>query len=452
MIGTILGIVFVVAVLTGITSLYVAGEFASVSARKPRIMQMAQAGNRLARILLPIIKDPRRLDNYIAASQVGITLSSVGAGIYGQNVIAPLVTPLLQKLPFGIPPGAAGEALAGGIAAGLVLIVLTMLQVVFGELLPKSIAIQYPERVALLTAIPMHWSADYLLKPLIVLLNGSGRLVLKLLRIKTGSEHNHVHSPEEIIILVKESHKSGLLDAEERSMLNSVFRVSETTAAEIAIPRMRIFAAEVNQPLQEVLEKAARSSYSRIPIYEGSVDQILGFVHLRDLYHLFRSNPHGSLITIVRPMPFVPENMPVADVWEQMNGNNSYMAVVLDEYGGTNGLITREDIIEELVGEIQDEFDHEPPQFRQISEGRMVVRGDMPITTLNDLLDVNLPHEHAYTVAGLIEDQLERIPAIGDQVTIQNIGFEVEAATGTTVTAVRVLLPGDVRPHPAEEP
>ena len=446
MIGTILGIFIVLTVLIGLNSLYVAGEFASVSARKPRIAQMAEDGNRMARILLPILKDSHRLDNYIAASQVGITLSSIVLGIYGENVIAPLVTPLLQRLPLGIPAGTAGEAVAGGISAVLVLALLTTLQVVFGELLPKSIAIQYPERLALLTTLPMHWSADYLLKPLIALLNGSGRLILKLLRINPSAEHAHVHSPEEILILVQESHHSGLLDAEERRMLNGVFRVSETTAGQIAVPRPRIVAAEIKQPLNIVLEKAARSAYSRIPIYEKDIDHIVGFVHLRDLFTLQRRDPQGTLRDILRSLPFVPETVPVTAVWEQMNTADSYMVVVLDEYGGTAGLVTREDIIEELFGELQDEFDQEPPLIRRLSDGRMVVRGDMPVDTLNDLLEVDLPHEQAHTVGGLIEHALGRIPDAGDRVTLRGIRFEVEAVTETAVTAV-----GVARVQPAEE-
>jgi CBS domain containing-hemolysin-like protein len=429
-------------VLIGFNGLYVAGEFASVSARKPRIVQMAEDGNRMARLLLPVLQDSHRLDNYIAASQVGITLSSIILGIYGQNTIAPLIIPLLQRIPFGIPAGAAGETVAAGIAATLVLLVLTTLQVVLGELLPKSVAIQYPERIALLTALPMRWSADFLLKPLITLLNGSGRLILRLLKMEAGGEHTHIHSPEEIVILVQESHRSGLLDADERRMLGSVFRVSETTAGKIAVPRRRIVAVEVNEPLHSVLEKAARSAYSRIPIFEGNIDHILGFVHLRDLFSLCKMNSNGTLREILRSMVFVPETVSVTNVWEQMNASNSYMVVVLDEFGGTGGLLTREDIIEELFGELQDEFDQEPPLIRRLSDGQMVVRGELPITTLNDLLETNLPHEAAHTVAGLIEDRLGRIPESGDQVAIQGIRFEVESATNTTVTAVKVFLPG----------
>lgn len=442
----------IVTLLIGVNALYVAGEFASVSARRPRLAQMAEEGNGLARMLLPILKDPHRLDNFIAASQVGITLSSIVLGIYGQETISPLITgQIAQWIASPETASAVGEAAAaGGVAVG-VLIFLTMLQVVFGELLPKSIAIQYPEQVALATALPMRWSAEILLKPLIILLNGSGRLLLKLFRAHPSGEHSHIHSPEEIIILVQESHKSGLLDSGERRMLRSVFRVSEISAEEIAVPRTRMVTAEVSQPLESVLHKLARSAFSRIPIYEKDIDQIIGFVHLRDLFNLYRSDPHGSIRTILRDLAYVPASLPVSEVWNQMNEADSYLAIVLDEFGGTGGLITREDVIEELFGELQDEFDHEPALIRQVSAGRMVVRGDMPISTLNDLLETHLPHENSYTVAGLIEDELGRIPVHGDRVELDQVTLVVDAVSGNTVTAVSVSLPKDANLPDLEE-
>jgi CBS domain containing-hemolysin-like protein len=428
----ILAVILVVAILIGFNALYVAGEFATVSARRPRLTQMAEEGSHLAKMLLGVIKNPRRLDNYIAASQVGITISSIVLGIYGQQAVAPRIEPWLS--------GIAGEAAAGS-SAVIVLIFFTTLQVIFGELLPKSVAIQYPERVAQLTALPMRWSAEILLRPLIFLLNGSGRLLLKLLRVPPGGEHTHIHSPEEILLLVQESHKSGLLDADERRMLNSVFRVSETRAAEIIVPRPRIVAAEVNQPLKAILEKSALSAHSRLPIFEKDLDNILGYVHLQDVFKLYRRNPKASVHSVLREAPFIPETVPVTQVWNEMNRANSYLAIVFDEFGGTTGLITREDVIEELFGELQDEFDQEPALVRHLSDGRIVVRGEMSISVLSDLLEADLPHENVFTVAGLIENKLGRIPDVGDQVKVGDFQFQVEAVAGNTVTAVCVVPP-----------
>jgi CBS domain containing-hemolysin-like protein len=443
MILTLLTIFLIVAVLIFFNSLYVAGEFASVSARKTRIIQLADEGNRLAKVLLPVLQDPDKLDNYIAASQVGITLSSIGLGIYGQQQIAPLIAPWIARLSLGLAPSTVGHVAAAGIASTLVLLLLTTLQVVLGELVPKSVAIQYPERLALLTALPMKWSADYILKPLIVLLNGSGRLLLKLLGATHGGEHVHVHSPEEIVILVKESHRGGLIDADERQFLQNIFRSSGIHAGEIAVPRTRLVVASVDARVDRVLKLAAESAYTRIPLYEQDIDHIVGFAHLRDLFALYRTDPAAGLRGILRSIPFVPESLPITEVWNRLDEAQSYLAIVFDEYGGTAGLITREDLIEELFGELQDEFDQERALITPAGEGRIIVRGDMLIASLNDLLDFTLPHEAAHTIGGLMMAVLGRLPQVGDQIEIDGIRLRVEAVAHRSVTAVCVTLPPD---------
>jgi CBS domain containing-hemolysin-like protein len=437
----LLTILLVVSLLIFTNALYVAGEFSSVSARKTRIQRMAEEGNRLARLLLPVLEDSHKLDNYIAASQVGITLSSIVLGIFGEQQIAPHLEPLLAWLPLGLEDSATGQAAAAGIATTLVLLLLTTLQVILGELVPKSVAVQYPERLALMTAVPMKWSADYLLKPLIALLNGSGALVLRLMGISDGREHAHVHSPEEIVILVRESHRGGLLDADERQFLQNVFRSSETHAGEIAVPRTRIVAAPASNAAAKVLALAADSAYTRIPLYEGDIDHIVGFVHLRDLFSLYRRDPEAEARTVMRSLPFVPETLTLARVWERLDETESYLAIVFDEYGGTGGLITREDLVEELFGELQDEFDRERALITPAGEGRIVVRGDMLISTLNDTLELALPHRETHTIGGLVMELLGRVPEVGDRVEVGAIRLRVEAVAHNSVTAVCIALP-----------
>ena len=447
---TALLMLLIISLLVFLNALYVAGEFSAVSARKTRIIQLAEEGNSLANRLLPVLQDPHKLDNYIAASQVGITLSSIVLGIYGERQIAPLIAPWIARLPFGLDSSAAGTAAATGIATTLVLIFLTTLQVVLGELVPKSLAIQYPERVALATVLPVKWSADYLLKPLIVILNGSGTLILKLLGVAADHEHAHIHSPEEIVILVRESHRGGLIDADERQFLQNVFRSSRIQAGEIAIPRNRMVAAPIDRPVDQVLEMAAESAFTRIPIYEHDIDHIVGFVHLRDLFALHRTDPTAGLRSILRPVPFVPESLSLPAVWDRLDQAQSYLAIVFDEYGGTAGLLTREDLIEELFGELQDEFDDERALITPAGEGRVVVRGDMLIANLNDLLEIELPHDTASTVGGLIMDQLGRVPRVGDTVQIEHTILQVEAIAHNSVTSVRITLPTQDSEHSGE--
>ncbi|MFC2023672.1 hemolysin family protein [Chloroflexota bacterium] len=442
MIVTLLTVVLIVALMIFFNGLYVAGEFSSVSARKTRILQLAEGGNRMAQTLLPVLQDPHKLDNYIAASQVGITLSSLVLGIYGEQQIAPLIAPWIAKLPFvGTDPSTGSHLAAGGIATTLVLILLTTLQVVMGELVPKSIAIQFPERIALATALPMKWSAERILKPLIVVLNGSGALILRILGKSDGGGHTHVHSPEEILMLVKESQRGGLIAADERQLLRNVFRSGKLRAGEIAVPRRRMVAAAVDRPVGEVLRLAADSAYSRIPIYEGDIDHIIGFVHLRDLFALYRTDSGAGIRGIVRPAPFVPETLTSAEVWERLNETQSYLAIVFDEFGGTSGMITREDLVEELFGELQDEFDQERALLAPADGGRISLRGDMLTSYLNDWLEINLPHEESHTIGGLVMDSLGRIPEVGDVVKIQGVHLRVEAVEHHSVTEVCVSLP-----------
>jgi CBS domain containing-hemolysin-like protein len=431
---------FIVGLLVGFNALYVAGEFSSVSARRTRILKLASQGNRLAQIVLPVLEDHHKLDNYIAASQVGITVSSIVLGIYGQQQIAPRLEPWLARLPLGSFASGSGEVAAAGVSAILVLILLTTLQVILGELVPKSLAIQYPERLALITALPMKWSADYLLKPLILLLNGSGALVLKWLGATYEGGHAHVHSPREILLLVNESHRGGVLDAEERQLLGNLFRASTKRAEDVAVPRNRIVAADVDTPVLDVLRLVADSPYTRIPVFETDIDDIIGFVHLRDLFNLYRCDREADLHAILRSMPFVPETLPIIDVWNRMNEAQSYLAIVFDEYGGTGGLITREDLIEELFGEVQDEFDQERALILARGEGRYLVRGDMLVDDLNDRLDLKLAHDFANTIGGLVMEELGRIPQVGDIVEVNGVRLHVEVVENLSVSQVSLVL------------
>ncbi len=441
MLGIILLSLLVIVLMVGLNALYVAGEFSTVSVRKTRIAQLAEAGNPIARLLLPVLEDRHRLDSYIAASQVGITLSSVALGIYGQQQIAPRLAPVLARLSPGAAGTPGGNLATEGSAAVIVLLFLTTLQVVFGELLPKSLALQYPERVALATTLPMRWSADYLLKPLIVLLNGSGSLLLRLLNIRHGDGHTHVHSPEEILILVDESLEGGLLDEDKHQLLSKVFQVTKTRADEIARARPTIVAAEVGTPLIDILRLATNSSFTRIPIYDKDIDHIIGFVHLKDLFRLYRESPQGDVRSILRPVPYVPETLPGVEVWNRLNEEKSYLAIVFDEYGGTSGLISREDLIEELFGELQDEFDQESEPITLLGDGYYLVRGDATISQLNFELELDLPHEEFNTIAGLVLNELGRMPQVGDTVEVQGVRLRVESVAGLTIKLVHLTLP-----------
>jgi CBS domain containing-hemolysin-like protein len=435
-----LTVVIVTALMIGVNALYVAGEFATVSARKTRITQLANEGSTLAKLLLPVLEDSHKLDSYIAASQVGITLSSVVLGIYGQQQIAPLLAPLLAGLPF------VGEAAAAGLSAALVLALLTTLQVVLGELVPKSLALQQPEQMALWTAIPMRWSADILLKPLIILLNGSGVFIMKVLGIHHADGHKHVHSPEEIKFLIRQSHQGGLLDEEERRLLDSALRFGKFRAGEIVIPRTRMVAASVATPADDMLRMAAKSDYTRIPIYDEDIDHIIGFIHLKELFKLSYKGETTDVRSILREVAFVPETAFLDDVWNVLNEKQSYLAIVLDEYGGTFGMITREDLLEELFGEVQDEFDElETAPLRKVGEHTYWVRGDVSVAYLNNRFDLSIETDDAYSIGGFFLKQRGQIPQKGDEIVLDEVRLQAKVVTERAVQEIvlTIIPPAD---------
>lgn len=424
----IITIILITSLMIGLNALYVAGEFAAVSARKTRIAQMASQNNRLAKFLLPILEDHHKLDNYIAASQVGITISSVVLGIYGQQQIAPLLAPYLANLPF------LTDVAAAGVSTTLVLILFTTLQVVLGELVPKSLALQYPERVALATTIPMRWSADIILKPLIVILNGSGVLIMRLLGIDAGEGHKHVHSPEEIKFLIGQSHQGGLLDEQEHQMLDNAFRFGKLRAGEIVIPRTKMIAANVSTPVNDVLRLAGKDGLTRIPIYENDIDHIVGFVHLKELFQLAYKSDTTDIRPILRDVTFVLETARLDDVWNTLNQEQSYLAIVFDEYGGTVGLITREDLLEELFGDVQDEFDgDEMTEIKKLDENRYRVLGEAAITHLNEVLPIFIDSGTAFTVGGFFVNQLGHLPEIGEEITVDNVRLKATKIADKTL-------------------
>ena len=434
-------IVIIITLMVFANALYVGAEFATVSARRTRINQMAGEGNRLARILLPIVEDHKALDNYVAACQVGITVSSLVLGAYGQNTVATMLAPLLASV------GNMAEPIAFSISATTVLIFLTILQVVIGELFPKSIAIQYPEKMALLAVIPMKWSL-VIFRPFICLFNGSGNLILKLMRVDYDEGHSHVHSPAEIELLVSESHEGGLLDDAEQQMLRNAFRLRELTARQVMVSRTRLVAAPLESTVDSLINAACQAGFTRIPLYQSTIDNIVGFVHIKDLF-CWRLKGQQDPKEILREIIYVPETLPIADVWTSLKNNRQYIAIVLDEYGGTAGLVTIEDLIEEIFGELQDEFDDEVPLITSDKEGRIHLRGDLLVTDVNEYLGLNLPDSEADTLGGLVFSELGRLPVVGDEVKIgaPGVTIRVETIEARSVSEVSLLLPLDTPPY-----
>lgn len=441
---TIIIVTAIVALLVFVNALYVAAEFSTVSSRRTRIIQLAEDGNPLARALRPIVENTKTLDTYVAACQVGITLSSLILGAYGQRTIAVALAPLLETW------GNLAQPAALSISVTFVLVLLTTLQVILGELFPKSVAILYPEKLALATVVPMKWSL-IIFRPFIWLLNGSGNLVLRLLKVDQAHGHAHLHSPQEIELLVSESHEGGLLHEHEQQLLRNAFRLRELVARQVMVPRTRMVTGSINSTVDNLIDIACQAGFSRIPLYDSGIDDIVGFVHIKDLFRLRlqnQQNPKEALREII----YVPETLPIVEVWLRLNNNRQYIAIVFDEYGGVAGLITFEDLIEEIFGEFQDEFDDELPLISSDKDGRIHLRGDLLVTDVNEYLALDLPDDEADTLGGLVFSQSGRLPAVGDEVIVgtSNITVRVEAMEERSITEVSLLLPTGVVPHVTE--
>jgi len=416
-------VLLLISFMVGFNALYVSAEFATVGSRRSRIQEIAETGSGPAAGLLIILRDPKRLDNYVAACQIGITLSSLVAGAYGQARLVPL---------FEERFGSASRT----IAIVVVLLFITALQVVLGELLPKTVALRYPETLAIATLTPMRIS-QWLLRPFVAVFNGSAFAIMRWLGLNIDHSHSHVHSPTELAGLYRDSAAGGLIDSDERKMLTGALSVANRVVREIMTPRRRLVTIEASTPIADALAEFSASPYTRFPVTEDG-EEIVGLVTLRDL---FLANEKGTVATVA---DIAEEPMVVGEVFEVpllMNAFSKgaiHAAIVVNEFGTISGLVTREDAIEEVFGEFYDEFDDEPDPIT-LAGSAVSVRGDVLLTVLNERFGLALPVDRADTVSGYVWQHLGRLPAVGD--TVPLITRSKLAESGTA--------PGVVGPPPS---
>ena len=333
----------VIAVLIAANSLYVAAEFGAVGVRRSRVRRMAEDGNRLARRMLPFVETPAGLDEYVAVSQVGITLSSLILGAFAQATIAVALSPMLAGYA-GFDPGTAAST-----AAIVVLVTLTVLQVVIGELVPKSLALQFPTQVALATVLPMRWSLAAF-KPFIALLNGSATGLLRLFGVHAAA-HRHIHSPQEIELLIAESRDGGLLEADEQHRLHRALRLSQRPARDLMVPGDRVTMLSVDTPWDEVVRLAALSPFSRLPVYRGSRDRVVGTLRVKDLVNRYvASLEPAPLERLMRPVERIRHDVAADQVLAELRARRAHHAVVVDAEDRVIGLITIQDVLSAFLG------------------------------------------------------------------------------------------------------
>jgi CBS domain containing-hemolysin-like protein len=426
-IASMLVVVAVIIFLILVTALYVAAEFGAVGVRRSRLRRLAEDGNRLAARLLPVLEDGQALDRYIAVSQVGITLSSLILGAYGQATLAPRLTPLLVQI------GAMDLVTAESSSALIVLLGLTAGHMVLGELVPKSVALQYPTETAIYTVLPMMWSLQ-VAKWAIDALNGSGILILRILRIPVTG-HRHVHSPEEIELLIAESRDGGLLEPLEQVRLHRALRLGLRTARQLMVPRARLVGLDASTPIEEVFATVISSPYSRLPVYDGTIDKVVGILHIKDLVTAYVRGTRPSLTALLRTVVEVPENMAADKLLAFVKDKRSHQAIVRDERGAVAGLITLEDVLAELLGGVADEFKTTQIRAIKLPDGRVRVPGAMRLDQAAGLAGVSWAGS-GDSVGAHVVQTLGRVPDIGEQVMVGSVPVEIEAADKASVLSL----------------
>lgn len=411
---------------------FVAAEFALVKVRTSQIELRAREGNILAGVAKHLLS---HLDAYLSACQLGITLASLGLGWIGEDVVGNIVVQILALLGITL-----SEAVLHNVSFTIAFSLITVLHIVLGEMAPKSLAIRRAEMVTLATAIPMR--VFYVVfRPVIVALNGMSNALLRVAGIEPATEHE-VHTPEEIRYLIQESTGQGGLEMSERELIENVFEFTETTAGQIMVPRARIVGLDVTMSVDELLDKVMEEGYSRLPVYSNTVDTIVGIVYAKDLLTLMHHKDLIIIQDIIRPATFVSEDTMLKKLLRDMQREKVHMVVVLDEFGGTAGLITLEDIIEEIVGAIQDEYDDESPDVVKTTTDKFELLASVHIDEANEQLPFPLPESEDYeTLGGLINARAGRIPSVHDVVDLDPYVCTILSATPRRVERVRLELP-----------
>ena len=429
-----------VAFLVVLNAFFVAAEFALVSVRPTRIAELVANGNRAARWVARGLENP---DRFIAATQLGITLASLGLGWIGEPALSGLLEPLVKRFPLEIA-STVSQTLSAVVAFGTI----TFLHVVVGELMPKSIALQSPQRTSLLVGRPLAWTTA-VFKPLIWALNGTGNALLKLLGIRSAEGSELVHSVAELKMIVSDSAEGGVVADSEEEMLHAVFDFRETLVRHIMSPRTEVISVTAEAGLEEILKTAASTGFSQLPVYQDNLDHVIGIVHLKDLLDAILNDGSSTARELMRETLFVPEAARIDTLLKIFRARHQHMAIVLDEYGGTAGIATLEDLLEEIFGEVSDPFDRDV-EIQPLPDGSSLVNGLTTIADVNEHFELKLSDPHYDTIAGYILGRLGRLAKMGDTVVADGARLRVVAMDGRRVSRVWVFPTASAKPKTAE--
>ena len=411
---------------------FVAAEFAMVSVRRTRIAELVAHGEGGAEAVEKAMKQP---DRVIATTQLGITVASLALGWFGEPALSDFLLPILNFFPSVVKSG-----VSHSLSAGISFAIVTFLTVVIGELAPKSIALQSPERISLLVAGPILWIGRAF-NPFIIILNAAGRGLLHLLGVKPALSHEMVHSIEELRMLVTASTQGGMVEADESEMLHAVFDFGDLVVRQVMVPRTEITGVEADATLQDVITLTSRSTYTKFPVYEDNLDQILGVVHIKTLMIALLADDCKQCTArqFASEALFVPETLSVSALLHKFRDHHQHIAIVLDEFGGTAGMVTLEDLLEEIVGEVRGPFDISKPEIQTQSDGSILIDGLTLIEDVNNQLDLNLQDPDYDTIAGFMLGKLHRIPRINDTFETDSLRMRVEEMDGLRIARISLI-------------
>lgn len=448
--------IVIIAILIFLNGVYVAAEFAVAAAQHTRVAQMAASGSVAAQRILNILRNAPLINRYISTAQIGITIATLGLGMFGESTIAHWLEEPLHRIPW------INETIIHSVAVVLAVGIITYLHVVVGEMVPKSLALQAPERSAISLNSIMIISERVFL-PMTNVLNWVGDMLLRLAGFPPADPSLRLVSSEELEFILAESSEEGLLDPEEHLFLENILDFQERMVGQVMTPRTRLVGLPLESTRDDVIAYISENRYSRYPVYEGDLDHIVGLLHTKDLArYVVKSTAEESkekkierqedeqedeaptpfeLRALIRPPVFVPDSLALEQMLTQFRQEHTQLAIVVDEYGGVAGMVTMEDLVEELVGEIQDEYDEERLPIEELAPDHLRVRGDLLLDELEQHYELNLEHEEADTVGGLVMALLGSVAEPGEIVVYNNLTFEVETVDGLAVETVLLRLP-----------
>ena len=424
--------VLLTLLLVLLNGFFVAAEFALVKVRHSQIDLKASQGSNVARISRQIVEN---LDGYLSACQLGITLASLALGWIGERVVAKIVITL-----FELSHSTIDTLTVHQISIPIAFTLITVLHIVFGEQVPKTAAIRKPLPVTLLIGIPLR--VFYIIfRPFIWTLNGLSNLTLRLFGLKSG-DHSEIHTEEELRMILTESEEGGAIKQSEHELIQNVFEFDDRVVKHIYVPRTRVVALDIDEDVEIIIDKVIEEGYSRLPVYKGSIDNIIGIIHAKDLIRSIRTKKITDINPLLRPAYYVPLSKQVNDLLRELQRQHIQMAIVTNEFGGTEGIVTMEDIIEELVGEIQDEYDEEKPSVEKKSETEYIVNATASIGDVNDLLPIALEESPDYeTISGLVNKIFGGIPAVNEKASFGGYDITIIKRQKHSVEQVKLVIP-----------